>query len=172
MGSGAVIYIQSFIKIGSGVQKLIRGDTQTHTHGQQRDLISLLYFFKIMKEILVFLICCFRRWCSFTHDQPPHIGPGSTFRPASTRRSVQHESYAPVGIPVLTRLCSRVHIVALWSGNRGEEFLRYICTPAHKESVNWEANFWNKHLQCERRVASSNSKEDRLKLEERQAPVI
>jgi hypothetical protein len=30
MGSGAMIYIPSFIKIGSGIQKLIRGDTQTH----------------------------------------------------------------------------------------------------------------------------------------------
>jgi hypothetical protein len=28
MGSGAMIYIPSFIKIGSGIQKLI-GDTQT-----------------------------------------------------------------------------------------------------------------------------------------------
>jgi hypothetical protein len=46
MCSGAEIYIPSFIKIGSGVQKLIGGDTQTHTHRQQRDLISLLYFFK------------------------------------------------------------------------------------------------------------------------------
>jgi hypothetical protein len=48
MGSGAVIYIPSFIKIGSGVQKLIEGihrdtHTHTHTHGQQRDLISLLF---------------------------------------------------------------------------------------------------------------------------------
>jgi hypothetical protein len=33
MGSGAVIYVPSFIKIGSGVQKLMGGgDTQTHTH--------------------------------------------------------------------------------------------------------------------------------------------
>jgi hypothetical protein len=33
MGSGAAIYVPSFIKIGSGVQKLIGGrDTQTHTH--------------------------------------------------------------------------------------------------------------------------------------------
>jgi hypothetical protein len=47
MGSGAVMYIQSFIKIGSGIQKLIEEDTQTHR--QQRDLISLLYFFKIRK---------------------------------------------------------------------------------------------------------------------------
>jgi hypothetical protein len=39
MGSGAVIYIPSFVKIGSGVQKLIRG-----TDRQQGDLISLLYF--------------------------------------------------------------------------------------------------------------------------------
>jgi hypothetical protein len=40
MGSGAVIHIPSFIKIGSGIQKLIRGDTQTHTHRQQRDIIE------------------------------------------------------------------------------------------------------------------------------------
>jgi hypothetical protein len=49
MGSGAVLYVPSFIKIGWGIQKLIVGDTQTHTHRQQRDLISLLYFFKIRK---------------------------------------------------------------------------------------------------------------------------
>jgi hypothetical protein len=29
MGSGAMTYILSFIKIGSGIQKLIWGDTQT-----------------------------------------------------------------------------------------------------------------------------------------------
>jgi hypothetical protein len=46
MGSGAVIYIPSFINIGSGIQKLIR-DTQTH--GQQRNVISLLCVFKIRK---------------------------------------------------------------------------------------------------------------------------
>jgi hypothetical protein len=51
MGSGPVIYVPSFIKIGSGIQKLIGGggDTQTGAHTQQRDLISLLYFFKIKK---------------------------------------------------------------------------------------------------------------------------
>jgi hypothetical protein len=31
MGSGAVIYVPSFIKIGSGVQKLMGRDTQTAT---------------------------------------------------------------------------------------------------------------------------------------------
>jgi hypothetical protein len=31
MGSGAVIYVPSFIKIGSGVQKLIGGYADTHT---------------------------------------------------------------------------------------------------------------------------------------------
>jgi hypothetical protein len=42
MGSGAVIYIPRFIKIGSGIQKLIGEDTQTHReHG---DLISLFLF--------------------------------------------------------------------------------------------------------------------------------
>jgi hypothetical protein len=29
MGSGAMIYIPSFIKIGSGIQNLTRGDTRT-----------------------------------------------------------------------------------------------------------------------------------------------
>jgi hypothetical protein len=29
MGSGAMIYIPSFIKIGSGIQRLIGGDTHT-----------------------------------------------------------------------------------------------------------------------------------------------
>jgi hypothetical protein len=29
MGSGAMIYIPSFIKIGSGIQKLLGGDSQT-----------------------------------------------------------------------------------------------------------------------------------------------
>jgi hypothetical protein len=29
MGSGVIIHIPSFIKIGSGIQKLIGGDTQT-----------------------------------------------------------------------------------------------------------------------------------------------
>jgi hypothetical protein len=54
MGSGAVIYLPSFIKIGSGVQKLMvegytHTHTHTHTHRQQRDLISLFYFLKIWK---------------------------------------------------------------------------------------------------------------------------
>jgi hypothetical protein len=49
MGSGAVIYVPSFIKIGSGVQKLM-GGIHRHTHGQQRDLLSLLNFFKIRKN--------------------------------------------------------------------------------------------------------------------------
>jgi hypothetical protein len=30
MGLGAMIYIPRFIKIGSSIQKLIRGDSQTH----------------------------------------------------------------------------------------------------------------------------------------------
>jgi hypothetical protein len=41
MGSGVVIYVPSFMKMGSGVQKLIRGDTQTHTHTHtNRNVIS------------------------------------------------------------------------------------------------------------------------------------
>jgi hypothetical protein len=41
MGSGAVIYIQSFIKTGIGIKKLIRG---IQTHRQHGDRISLLFF--------------------------------------------------------------------------------------------------------------------------------
>jgi hypothetical protein len=43
MGSGAMIYIPSFITIGSGIQRLVGGDTQTQR--QHGDLISLLLFF-------------------------------------------------------------------------------------------------------------------------------
>jgi hypothetical protein len=46
MDSGAVIYVPSFIKIGSGIQKLMGGGIYRHTHRQQRDLISLHYFFQ------------------------------------------------------------------------------------------------------------------------------
>jgi hypothetical protein len=45
MGSGSVIYVSSFINIGSGIQKL-PGGIDRHSHGQQRELISLLYFSK------------------------------------------------------------------------------------------------------------------------------
>jgi hypothetical protein len=42
MGSGAIIYIASFVKFGQGIQKLIWGDSQTHKHRQHGDRISLL----------------------------------------------------------------------------------------------------------------------------------
>jgi hypothetical protein len=43
MGSGVMIYIPSFIKIGSGIQRNEkRGDSQTHR--QHGDLISLLFY--------------------------------------------------------------------------------------------------------------------------------
>jgi hypothetical protein len=31
MGSGALMYMQNFMKFGSAIQKLIRGDTHTDT---------------------------------------------------------------------------------------------------------------------------------------------
>jgi hypothetical protein len=43
MGSGATIYTPSFLKTGSGIQKLIEGGSQTHK--QHGDLISLISFF-------------------------------------------------------------------------------------------------------------------------------
>jgi hypothetical protein len=45
MDSGAMIYIPSFIKTGSGIQKLM-GRIHIQTHRQHGDLISLLLFFK------------------------------------------------------------------------------------------------------------------------------
>jgi hypothetical protein len=42
MGSGAMIYVLSFVKIGSAIHKLIGGYTETE-HG---DHISLLSFFQ------------------------------------------------------------------------------------------------------------------------------
>jgi hypothetical protein len=44
MGSGVMIYIPTFIKIGSGIQKLVEG-TYTQTHRYIGDLLSLLLFF-------------------------------------------------------------------------------------------------------------------------------
>jgi hypothetical protein len=57
MSSGAVIYASSFIKIDSGVQRLLGGytDRHTYTHGHQHDLISLLYFFQNKKSRLKIL---------------------------------------------------------------------------------------------------------------------
>jgi hypothetical protein len=43
MGSGALIYIPGFIRIGLGVQKLIEGDTDTpRQHGDSISLLSFL----------------------------------------------------------------------------------------------------------------------------------
>jgi hypothetical protein len=46
MGSGAMIYIPSFIKTGSGIQKLIRRDTQTAWRSHKP---TFILFFKIRK---------------------------------------------------------------------------------------------------------------------------
>jgi hypothetical protein len=44
MGSGAMIYISSFIKIGSGIQKLMGWNMQTHRQHEDRISLLLLYF--------------------------------------------------------------------------------------------------------------------------------
>jgi hypothetical protein len=48
MGSGGMIYIPSFIKTGSGIQKLIGGDT--HTEHAAR--ITLILFFRNKESML------------------------------------------------------------------------------------------------------------------------
>jgi hypothetical protein len=45
MGSDAMIYIPSFIKIGSGIQRLILGGGDLEAHRQNGDHISLLSLF-------------------------------------------------------------------------------------------------------------------------------
>jgi hypothetical protein len=39
MGSVAMIYIPVFMKIGSGIQKFIEGDSQTHTHTHRMEIV-------------------------------------------------------------------------------------------------------------------------------------
>jgi hypothetical protein len=48
MSSGAMVYVPSFIKIGSGIQKFVRRDSLVHR--QHGDLISLLLFLFQNKE--------------------------------------------------------------------------------------------------------------------------
>jgi hypothetical protein len=48
MGSGVMIYTQSFIKTGSGIQNSM-GEGDIQTHGEHGDHISLFSFFKIRK---------------------------------------------------------------------------------------------------------------------------
>jgi hypothetical protein len=56
MSSGAVTYVPSFIKIGSGVQKLIGGYTDTHTQTATWSYKSTLFFQN--KEVQVQVLIC------------------------------------------------------------------------------------------------------------------
>jgi hypothetical protein len=49
MGSGAMIYMPSSIKIGSDIQKLMGGGRNSKTHRQHGYHISLLYFLFLNK---------------------------------------------------------------------------------------------------------------------------
>jgi hypothetical protein len=49
MGSGGMVYIPSFIKIGSDIQTLLGGSTNIQTHRQRGDCLDLVSFFKIRK---------------------------------------------------------------------------------------------------------------------------
>jgi hypothetical protein len=49
MGLGAMIHTPSFIKIGSDIQNLIGGATQTHRHHGHRT--SLIVFFSNIRKV-------------------------------------------------------------------------------------------------------------------------
>jgi hypothetical protein len=53
MGSRVMIYIPSFVKIGSGIQKLIRENTQTHR--EDGDCMTLYLFIYLFVAYLVTL---------------------------------------------------------------------------------------------------------------------
>jgi hypothetical protein len=79
MGSDALIYIPSFIKSSSAIQKLMGGgnthiDTQTHTHTKQCDLISLLFFFQ-NKECRRTKVSKFHRKTQLTYKVPEFYEP-------------------------------------------------------------------------------------------------
>jgi hypothetical protein len=47
MGSSTMIYIPSFINAGSGIQNLIRGNTQTHRqHGDRISVLSIFFYIR------------------------------------------------------------------------------------------------------------------------------
>jgi hypothetical protein len=50
MGSGVMMRIQDFIKIESGIQKLIRGDTQTRRHTHSMEITEAYFYFSQSKE--------------------------------------------------------------------------------------------------------------------------
>jgi hypothetical protein len=51
MGSGAMIFIPSLIKIGSAIQKLIERDTQAHRqHGDRINLHLFLAYFPYFEK--------------------------------------------------------------------------------------------------------------------------
>jgi hypothetical protein len=46
MGSGVMIYIPSFVKIGSGIQKFMGGDANTDTNSKVISLVLFFLFFQ------------------------------------------------------------------------------------------------------------------------------
>jgi hypothetical protein len=59
MGSGAVIYIPSFMKTGSNIQKLIWWDMQTHrNHGDGISFYVWPTFLILKKNRLMRSLCC------------------------------------------------------------------------------------------------------------------
>jgi hypothetical protein len=53
MGSGVMIYIPSFIKIGSGIKKLIGGAYTDTQHGDRISLLLFLAYFPYFEKLKV-----------------------------------------------------------------------------------------------------------------------
>jgi hypothetical protein len=74
IGSGAVTHIPSFIRNGSGIQKLKGGDSQTNReHGDLISLVLFIYFFKIMELGQQGYLISLKMWGGKAHRQTTRL---------------------------------------------------------------------------------------------------
>jgi hypothetical protein len=69
MGSDAMMYAPNFIKIGSGIQKLMGGGILIQTRREQGDLISPLVFFQNKERRLKTRHSCGVKLSSFMYTK-------------------------------------------------------------------------------------------------------
>jgi hypothetical protein len=91
IGSGAMIDIQSFITTGSGIQKLIEGETQTH--GQDENCISLLLFYQNKASKLKIEFILHRKHTMYLLHSPTPTKPIFIIAQELKTRNVCHFSW-------------------------------------------------------------------------------